>query len=744
MAIPTYVPLIISLIALIVPILNLLRILFETADGYRKYSEAVIGPWSKLRWRRWSWSEFRFEVHFVTPKLELQDISETRVIQASYRECFLELRDRAPRKQAAEADDTRSRPVGVKMPQRWYSTTVTRQWRLSGSAKRTGVPVLPMRQEGDANDVTSELVGYQQSQRWYRRFAMPHWKLTNSAKRAHALAQSGYVLDSSLTSDFDNRIIHMEIRSALSVMRGDEEQSNSLSVKHRFISDQRVSWLSFLRHLHRVQSRTTPAASSHPPSSLVPDRTASTLAPQPPPDLGPDPWAPLLEKPEGANLDLMKHRHPTGVSVSFVEWTWDSLPAKATRPMATTTLGTLVVMATRLGMQWRIDLEKDSYQASGNGYSLSCTQVPEMGLVATFTAEEKQNRSFPHALAFNTPTDKFMCGIIPGASHLVDEDFHCTDDSGQTDVLKAVLNTIDASDWLHQHLKLHLGSSSDKDHMRWRNMISNEITALLCEFLPYENTNDHIFWGWKDGAGGPAMCPLNSPQLVDALHEQTQYRYGSPGNVFDDISRQIYGLIKLAHADDDEQFMQYIQQIFERTTLWLVLKGYDRDYLRQKLYLHLIAAHCNLSFRAWKATLRLLRDPFVSPRADGDEENITKGSKTGEADNDYRTRRVNVEGKVFYWSGNSPPVEVETEVLARMYMEGSQKDPGGLHDYLSGLHEGDLYMFHDHIEAWHVMMLRGTAWFMSQKRRRGKSTTSSSGGAIPSSLWANQRPVWMI
>jgi hypothetical protein len=98
MAIPTYVPLIISLIALIVPLLNLLRVLFETADGYRKCSEAVIGPWSKLRWRRWSWSEFRFEVHFVTPKLELQDISETRLKEVSYQERFLTLRDRVPKK----------------------------------------------------------------------------------------------------------------------------------------------------------------------------------------------------------------------------------------------------------------------------------------------------------------------------------------------------------------------------------------------------------------------------------------------------------------------------------------------------------------------------------------------------------------------------------------------------------------------------------------------------------------------
>jgi hypothetical protein len=163
MAIPTYVPPIISLFALVVPVLNLLRVLFETADGYRKCSEAAISPWLKLRWRRWSWSEFGFEVHFVTPKLELQDISETRMKEASYRECFLTLRDRVPRELEGWADDTNPRPTGSRKPQPWY-----------------------------------------------RRSTKRHWNFSNSAKRAHALVQSGRVLDSSLTPDFDNRIINME------------------------------------------------------------------------------------------------------------------------------------------------------------------------------------------------------------------------------------------------------------------------------------------------------------------------------------------------------------------------------------------------------------------------------------------------------------------------------------------------------------------------------------------------------
>jgi hypothetical protein len=683
MAIPTYVPLIVSLIALVVPVLNLLRILFETADGYRKCSEAVIGPWSKLRWRRWSWSEFRFEVHFVTPKLELQDISKARLEEASYRECFLALPDRVPKKQEGEADDTDSRPAGNKSPQPWY-----------------------------------------------RRISTRHWRFFDSAKRAHALAQSGYVLDTSLTTNFANRIINMERHSTLSTPCGDEEQGNKSSVKHRFVSDQRVSWLSFLRHLHRVQNRMV--SNSQPPSGLGlgPSQAGSLPTPQRPSDLGPDPWASLLEEPECANLDLLKSRHPTGVSVSFVEWTWDSLPSKATRPMATTTLGTLVIMATRLGMQWRIDLEKDSYQASGNGYSLSCNQVPEMGLVATFTAEERDHRSFPHALAFNTPTDKFMCGIIPGATLLVDQDFHCTDDLGKTEVLNVVLNAIDRSGWLRQHLDLQ-PEGSDKDQTRWTDMLSTEITALLCEFLPQEGAKDHIFSGWKEGINGLAVCPLNSPQFLNdfraylspCLQSRSDGEH-SAHHVFDQISK----LATLIADDDAEQLLHYTQHVFERTTLWFVSHIFGNKIYRQKLYLHLVAAHCTLSHTAWKATLSCLRTPRVPEEMIGRDD-----------DDETRTWYVEVDGKRCYWRGKTPTVEVETEVLAREYLQEVKK--GGLEAYFQAVGMGHIHQVF--VNPWLVMMLRGIAWFTSQNTE-GTLAPARSGGAIPSSLWDNQRPVWII
>ena len=152
MAIPTYIPLIISIVALILPSLDTLKVFFETAEGYRKCSEAVIGPWSKLRRRRWSWSEFRFETHFVTPKIVLHNISEERLKQDAYKARYLALHKRRPGYRAEE------------------------QGHGGGRRKRLS--------------------------RFYR-YLPWHWRTFSCAKSADALRLTGAILDAGLTHDFD-------------------------------------------------------------------------------------------------------------------------------------------------------------------------------------------------------------------------------------------------------------------------------------------------------------------------------------------------------------------------------------------------------------------------------------------------------------------------------------------------------------------------------------------------------------
>src|SRR5689334_15241762 len=99
-----------------------------------------------------------------------------------------------------------------------------------------------------------------------------------------------------------------------------------------------------------------------------------------------------------------------------------------TKPLATTTLGFITVLAMRLGMQWRTtNIVKGQLLADGNGYSLSFLEVLGLGLVAKLRNIRNASK-FP-ALILSRAADKMMCGILLGSRYLVDQDFPCIGDS---------------------------------------------------------------------------------------------------------------------------------------------------------------------------------------------------------------------------------------------------------------------------------------------------------------------------
>ena len=60
------IALVVSLIALIITLAQLLQQMFGTAERYRRCQESIIGPWARLRHREVRWSELRMETQFVT------------------------------------------------------------------------------------------------------------------------------------------------------------------------------------------------------------------------------------------------------------------------------------------------------------------------------------------------------------------------------------------------------------------------------------------------------------------------------------------------------------------------------------------------------------------------------------------------------------------------------------------------------------------------------------------------------
>lgn len=744
------------------PLFNTLKVFFETAEGYKKCSEAAVGPWSRLRWRRWSWSEFRFETHFVTPKFTLQNISKKRVKEWSYRERFLTLRDRTPAK--------------INKERLWRRVVLT----LFGARGPT------------TRSYTKK------SRPWYWYIPPEHWIIFSSGRRAKALFHSYEVLDASLGYEVNHRNrgyatwLFAKVKRWKRRVKLDHEAAaglrEELGIDIRFLSEQRVSWLSFLRHLHHSQYE----RSVNPAAGLFNYRDLLST------------WLEFVMGPKQFPTNPDELRYETGVSVSFVECTWDSLPAKATRPMASTNLGTLVVMAVRLGMEWRIDLEKDVFQASGNGYSLSCTQWSEIGLVASFTAEEKSEHEansealdrFSQCLpiAANRPADMLMCGIIPGSRYLVNENFYCTDDSRKTDVWNAVLDVIDHGGWLRERLPPE--NTPDENHSRWVDMAAKEMMALLCEFVPSVSrrdkgdtedkvTNEYIFADWTGSQTLPSSCPLASMQGFRTLLD-----FGGESEANSQITSEFYEFMRTLQDDryrvtgNEPLFVERTQLseiVYERTTYWWMENFMCTQKVGQSYYVRMVAAHCYMSHKAWQATIGCLKRPCTSSQADdghegshgnyggqmndggqkgdgerkgdGDQEDYSdqKGNASQisdgspKKDDEPRIKSVRVRNKFFEWREDTPPRNVEMGVFSMHYLEEVCNPNGGLMQYLTAFPFPDRPDAKEHvhqyyIDAWLVMMLRGFSWTMSVTRRKG----AGSGEAIPSSCWDNQRPIWII
>lgn len=104
------------------------------------------------------------------------------------------------------------------------------------------------------------------------------------------------------------------------------------------------------------------------------------------------------------------------------------MPPEVVRPLATTTVGTLVVLAHRLGMAWR-DLQpsRGYIRAEGNGHTISSTTIRGFGVLVQYTFDDSYHPSHaarPHARIHTEAADKLACGIFPGCQAFDLPDIH--------------------------------------------------------------------------------------------------------------------------------------------------------------------------------------------------------------------------------------------------------------------------------------------------------------------------------
>ena len=109
-------------------------------------------------------------------------------------------------------------------------------------------------------------------------------------------------------------------------------------------------------------------------------------------------------------MALRRESRPDEASRSHVvtvsrQWRRDLMPPGMVRPLATSTLGDIIVLALRLRMRWRtLKPESGQLLADGNGYNLSATQIAGLGIVFNFTAARMHKK--PPSFIPSRPVDK--------------------------------------------------------------------------------------------------------------------------------------------------------------------------------------------------------------------------------------------------------------------------------------------------------------------------------------------------
>lgn len=157
-------------------------------------------------------------------------------------------------------------------------------------------------------------------------------------------------------------------------------------------------------------------------------------------------WVPLLREMHRLYMFTLCNMGLDGVSkdekacaepaIIYRRRSWDLVPPDVVRPLAQTSVGTIVVLATRYGMKWKV-LERDRGEitmvANGNGYVLSSVYVRGMGLVISFlrssasTSWTRTDTPIPNFIPTKL-ADMMMCGILPGDPSLIDHKFHLMGD----------------------------------------------------------------------------------------------------------------------------------------------------------------------------------------------------------------------------------------------------------------------------------------------------------------------------
>ncbi|KAE8451463.1 hypothetical protein EG329_004092 [Mollisiaceae sp. DMI_Dod_QoI] len=132
-------------------------------------------------------------------------------------------------------------------------------------------------------------------------------------------------------------------------------------------------------------------------------------------------WVPLLSRLHEQGKDIIKHfpqkpfsftNDTTVPSVQFVQRSWDFMPPDVVRPMASSTISDVAIMARRLGLIWKtFDPGSGAMRAEGNGHVITSTMARSLGTILQYTYTSRENAGNCYYIPVKE-ADKLGFGLI--------------------------------------------------------------------------------------------------------------------------------------------------------------------------------------------------------------------------------------------------------------------------------------------------------------------------------------------
>lgn len=162
-------------------------------------------------------------------------------------------------------------------------------------------------------------------------------------------------------------------------------------------------------------------------------------------------------------------------------------------PLASITLGHLMVLGQRLGIRWQEIRLRDSYlRGEGSGYTVASNSIRTFGLVVRLSVQSKQAdpKSLIHTqLGLDLPNisvdgmlipsgyvDKMLCGIVPGDPQLVGRDYYTVGSDSQ-----------ERPELMFNAIQTHGDVQTYCQHSAETRMLVNDTLGCVCPWMPLSN-----------------------------------------------------------------------------------------------------------------------------------------------------------------------------------------------------------------------------------------------------------------